>query len=701
MQTPESPAPTQRNRPLLLIHNLFNYGHFLVYADTLTQWALARGFRVTLMGRGLEGTQYQRRYLGAEQVEILDMGPSERLDQQRADLSKADLATQAFAELLEAQRELRPEAAILLSTDEFIFHAGELLAPDFTFPAPTVGLVTFGHRDCYLGFKDLYAARLDQLLAARRPFSSVLTLDEYQVAALDSGEEHLVFLPDIYADPPDWAEGQKISGQSDTALATADAEALRMFLDHVQGSVLPLLGKLDQRKNALWTLRAVNGTPEACCVVLGQRVSCPDDAEIDALLERLTAQGRAFVRQGYVPEALFRLTLGHARTAFLPLPYSCHYGSSGLQLQALAAGKPTLVPDVGLMALRVQAHGLGLCYGHGDEQDFRRAFAELLAQGPEPYADALRRFMACFTPEARSAQLDRAFGLARQEGTLLARLTAVAHGDGERTALLRQGLSLGHAGRAQEALTLFDRALALRPGDAAALLRKALTLHALDRREEADEAMRHCLDSGGTKEFDFVLRAQLDLVMERLGAGDKPGALERLAATLRLAPADGNRNPVPGEAVADESPIEQLLNFRWQCPWFSAVAWQRIGAALAQTGRHEASVRAFRKALTLAPDEHDFRLNISDVLRYAKRYDDSEAVLGELAALAPEYPGLHHKRGQVLFERGLLNEALAEFRREPPASIHHGPALIYMERIAAQNANTVNSTPPSQGTGSD
>jgi hypothetical protein len=114
-----------------------------------------------------------------------------------------------------------------------------------------------------------------------------------------------------------------------------------------------------------------------------------------------------------MPEALFRLTLAHPGTPFLPLPYSCHYGSSGLQLQALAAGKPTLVPDVGLMAWRVQAHGLGRCYAHGDEQDFRRAFAELLAQGPEPYANALRRFMACFA-RVRNAQLDKAFGLTLQ-----------------------------------------------------------------------------------------------------------------------------------------------------------------------------------------------------------------------------------------------------------------------------------------------
>lgn len=672
MHTPESPPPTSRRRPRLLIHNLFNYGHFLVYADNLTQWALSRSWSVTLMGRGLRGTHYQRRYLGAEHVEILDLHPGVGLDQRQANWAKADLVAAASAELRRAQLERSPDASILLSTDEFLFHTQDILAPGFAFPTPTVGLATFGYRDCYLGFKDLYARNLDRVLAARHPFFSMLTLDEYQVAALDRQEEHLVFLPDIFADPPCGGEDQD----------DGDAEALRAFLDQARGPVLPVLGKLDQRKNALWTLSVASDTPGASCVMLGERVSCPDDAEIDALLADLTAQGRAFVRLGYVSEALFRLTLGHPRTPFLPLPYSGHYGSSGLQLQAFAAGKPTLTPDVGLMARRVRAHGLGLCFTPGDREDFRRACASLMAQGPGPFHDNLRRFMACFTTEARNAQLDKAFGLARQGAGLLSRLVGdTAPGDADENAFrLHAALTLHHAGRHLDALEHLERVLTQRPGNAVALLRKALVLHALGRHEAAGEAMRQGIDCGGAEEFDFVLRAGLDLVMARLREGDRQGALEQLRAALLLAPAATGQGPGP------DDPVERLLHTRWQSPWLSAATWQRIGAALAQTGLHEASARAFRKALELAPDEHDYRLNLSDVLRYARRFDDSEAVLGELAALAPEYPGLHHKRGQVLFERGLMDEALAEFRREPPTSAHHGPARGYMERISTQGA---------------
>lgn len=671
-QTPEATIPEAGRKPLLLIHNLFNYGHFLVYADTLTQWGLSRGFRVALLGRGLAGTRYQRRYQGEEQVQLLDLNPADHLDQRQAAASKTELRVQAWAELLQAQRELKPEATVLLSTDEFLFHAEHVLPPGFAFPAPTVGLVTFGHRDCYLGHEDLYARALNRALTDRQPFSAVLTLDEYQTAALDPREEHLVFLPDIYADPPGGADPQDTGGSLPlSAQEEADTSALRVFLDLAKGPVLPVLGKIDQRKNAVWILRAAAATPGACCVVLGERVPSTDDAEtdaeIDALLAALAAQGRAFVRQGYVPEALFRQVLTHRATPFLPLPYNCHYGSSGPQLQAFAAGKPTLVPDVGLMAWRVQAHGLGASFAHGDEQDFRRVFDIMLAEGQAAYTDNLARFMRCFTPEVRNAQLDKAFGLAPQGADLLPRLTGAPLAPPE-AELLRQGLGLLHAGNPEEALERFDSALALRPDDAVTLLRKALALHGLDRREEAQVALRQCLDHGGAKELGFTLRAQLDLLEAYLDELTRHGD----------APLHGPKHQA---SVTPGSFLACLVGASSPPPRLDASVWWRLGAALARTGWHAPSALSFRRAVELAPERLDYRLNLSDVLRYAKRLDDSDAALDELAALSPEHPGLHHKRGQVLFERGRFDEAEAEFRREKPGTEFAATARAYLERL--------------------
>jgi glycosyltransferase involved in cell wall biosynthesis len=79
------------------------------------------------------------------------------------------------------------------------------------------------------------------------------------------------------------------------------------------------------------------------------------------------------------------------------LPYRAHDGSSGVMLQALAAGRPVLVPDRGLMAYRVRGFGLGSVYRDGDHDDLRRQFRELQERGPAPYADALAAFVDYFS----------------------------------------------------------------------------------------------------------------------------------------------------------------------------------------------------------------------------------------------------------------------------------------------------------------
>ncbi|GAB6126613.1 tetratricopeptide repeat protein [Humidesulfovibrio idahonensis] len=669
MHTAEKTKTPTGRRPHLLIHNLYNYGHFLVYADNLTVWALSRGFCVTLMGRGLAGTFYQRRHQDDPNVQLLDASPGERLDQNLPLPTKAELTARACDELCQAQARLKPEACVLLSADEFLFQSASILDPDFAFPAPTVGVVTFGHRDCHLGFKDVYARNLDDVLARRRPFRSVLTLDEHQVAAVDPGEEHLVFLPDIYADP---SRPKTVEQARREAAETAELAA---FLDRARGPVLPVLGKVDQRKNALWVLRAASQTPGACCVLLGQRVPSPDDAAVDGLLAELAAQGRAFVRTDYVPESLFRAVLTHPAVPFLPLPYSCHYGSSGLQLQALAAGKPTLVPDVGLMAWRVQAHALGLCYRHGDEADFRRVFDRLLQQGTGPYAEAIGRFMGGFAPEARNAQLDKAFGLAGASAAPRSCLVACA-ASSERLDAAAQALVLLHAGRAEEALKLLEHAEAGAPEDAGLLRCRALALHALGRQAEAWEVAQRCGPAIGETLTAFQLNLCCDAMTAARTRAERQESLSMLCLLLHFVPVADIPEPLP----APQHPLELALRKRWRAPCIGPASWRSLADELVRLKRNETAVPAYRRVLELDPQALDCWLNLSDVLRYEGRYDESDAALDELAARSPEHSGLRHKRGQVLFERGKLVQAREEFLREPLDSPHRQAAEAYLRK---------------------
>jgi hypothetical protein len=77
-------------------------------------------------------------------------------------------------------------------------------------------------------------------------------------------------------------------------------------------------------------------------------------------------------------------------------------------LQAVAAGRPVLVPDAGLMGFRARAFGLGATYPASDDRAFRQGFRELLARRPEVFAARLGAFTACFAPARLEAAVTAA-----------------------------------------------------------------------------------------------------------------------------------------------------------------------------------------------------------------------------------------------------------------------------------------------------
>jgi glycosyltransferase involved in cell wall biosynthesis len=86
------------------------------------------------------------------------------------------------------------------------------------------------------------------------------------------------------------------------------------------------------------------------------------------------------------------------------LPYRWHYGSSGVMLQSLRAGRPVLVPNIGLMAQRVVRYRLGHVYKHGDWADLCRQHSALSRRDPDEFRGSIQRFLKYFSePQIRSA----------------------------------------------------------------------------------------------------------------------------------------------------------------------------------------------------------------------------------------------------------------------------------------------------------
>jgi len=657
--------PSGQGGPLVVL-NVLNFGHFNSYAETFARWGLEAGCEVLLLahGQGAATPLAGRKGFAMAEISRVCRESCPEVDWDDPEQAKFALGKHCRSIVRDVAREYAPFAVLLVNADEVFFNCPEAEEPDFAFDVPVYGVVTFGRREAHLGLEDAYTRRLKAMLARRGGFAGLCSIDELHVRDNDPDEVFLHYLPDPYKEFHPLAQ----------AVAPAQektAAALRLFLDAAPGPVIPILGKFDRRKGNLWILRAALASPQVRVVVLGLRVPDPEqDAEIDACLARLAQQGRAFVRFEHLPQALFDLTLGSGKVPFLPLPYRNHTGSSGLQLMAHGHGAPVLAPDFGLMAERIAAHGLGEVFPLGDEARFRARFAELLERGSGPYRADVLRFMEqfghgpsgqglarmFFGPQAGSSRLDLI--LAQRRDLPPAR----QYVDQARRALSARDLP--------GAAAFLARALEADPDNPGLDFGRSMVHWRLGRLEEAAGGFRRAEGAGLDEELRFGAQLAAQRVYEAFEreSPDRQGSLAKAMYELRQwAPAE------PAEQGVAIRPGTVPPDF-----------WQQLGGRLARNGEPLKGAECFRKAIALDPTHREYRLNLSDALRYAGRFQEALEPLDELERLDPGAFGLAHKRGQVLFEQGRLPEAQAQFLREPGGSPYAAAAQEYLGRIAAQ-----------------
>ncbi len=664
--------PGRQNSPLVLV-NVLNYGHFNSYAGTFARWGLASGLDVVLLGHEAGAAAATAGLTGQPGFSVAEIRQTCRLacpDVAWGDPAQARVALGTHCQeiVAEISRALAPFAILLVNADEVFFHNPAVEEPGFSFAAPVYGVVTFGRREAHLGIEEPYTRRLKAVVQRRGGFAGLCSIDELHMRDNDLSESFLHYLPDPYKE-------FHAPGPVTAPRAESELSALRKFLTAARGPITPILGKFDRRKGNLWILRAALRLPQLRVVVLGERVPDPvQDPEIDHCLELLTAQGRAFTRFGFLPQEMFDLIFASGKVPCLPLPYRSHTGSSGVQLMAHEYGVPVLVPDFGLMAERVQAHGLGEVYRPGDEADFSVRFAALLERGSAPYRKDILRFMDLFGPgpsgEALTSML---FGKGHAAGSGTGNLCRILD--------LRRTLPdhLQRADDARRALAARDlqgaedslrRALEAAPDSPGLLLTRSIVLWRLGRLPDSAEGFLRCAAAGLDEELRFLSLLAMQSVHDAFQRQAPPRSLELAESLLSVLP---GLSPELPERGGDAGPDYLLPEF-----------WQRLGGIFAQGGAHTRGATCFRKAIALEPENQEYRLNLSDVLRYADRLEEALEPLAELERLEPRAHGLAHKRGQVLLAQGKRQEAARQFALEPENSPHSPAARDCLNKLAAR-----------------
>ncbi|GLH73158.1 acetylglucosamine transferase [Geothrix limicola] len=217
--------------------------------------------------------------------------------------------------------------------------------------------------------------------------------------------------------------------------------------------------------------------------------------------------------------------------------------------------------------------------------------------------------------------------------------------------LLRLAFSLQVMMQTEEALALWDRYLALVPGDALAHLNHGIVLQELHREDEA--------------RTDFDRALALDPAM----AANLLDRARELTLTQR-----------PGEAL---HMCEQVLSLHRG----RAEAWLIRGNALMGLRRYEEALASFGEVVALEPDHADGEMNRGTAQLALGRPLEAMACYDRALALRLDHAGLHMNRGNALMSLGRLAEALASYDRaqalqpdDPDVLLNRGHALLALKR---------------------
>ena len=223
------------------------------------------------------------------------------------------------------------------------------------------------------------------------------------------------------------------------------------------------------------------------------------------------------------------------------------------------------------------------------------------------------------------------------------------------------GKALQQAGRKQEALAAYARAIEQRPDYANAYTESGIILQETGAFTEAAQAFRQALTQ----------------------RPDKSEAHYNLAGALKDS----------GQLAEAISEYQHAIALK---PDF-AEALNNLGTAYQDQGLNEAAIEAFRQAITLRPDFIEALYNLGNASRDAGLLDEAIDAYRRVLALNPRHAFASNNLANALKDAGRLDDAIACYRRavelHPEAWIHsnllytlhfhpsYNPRRLYEEHI--------------------
>jgi len=252
-------------------------------------------------------------------------------------------------------------------------------------------------------------------------------------------------------------------------------------------------------------------------------------------------------------------------------------------------------------------------------------------------------------------------------------------------ALNNRGNSLVDLGRLEDALESYDRALAHRPKYVDALINRANTLRLLGRHDEA------------LASFERAVLFKPDHAEGYLGHGNTLLALKRLAEAVHSYDRAIALAPTAVDALANRGrALRELRRYDESLSSYDRALSIRPDDAALLVGRGNthyamksfaAALADYDRAVGIRPDFAEAHGNRGNALREMGRHGEALDACNRALALKPDYNEGYNNRGNALIELNRPADALADYDRALEAApdnvyawVNRGNALRYLDR---------------------
>ena len=215
--------------------------------------------------------------------------------------------------------------------------------------------------------------------------------------------------------------------------------------------------------------------------------------------------------------------------------------------------------------------------------------------------------------------------------------------------------------RFNEAVSCFERALALKPDFAGACNNLANALRALNRREEAAIYYRKAI-----KLMPDMAEAYNNLGNLLHEAGETERALPIIRMAIELKPDNPETHHTMGIVLHDSGKTDEaLLHYRKAIelkPDYPE-AYNNMGILLHDKGKIDEAICCYGQAIDLKPDYPEAYNNLGNSLRSRGRLEEAIAMLRKGVELIPDSAEAHHNLGAVLRDGGKAEEAILHYSK--------------------------------------